>query len=104
EGRRRTSLEIDAERSSFDRQAAGTHLVERTQHPPFASQRLVRQADDQPIWRGNRRRRAYLPGDRDFIAVRIERADCSKSARGRTADAGIAMDDQRRAAVPAAHE
>ena len=45
-----------------------------------------------------------MPGDRKFITMRIERTDGRKGARGGAADAGIAMDDERRAAIPAAHE
>ena len=39
-----------------------------------------------------------------LVAMRIERADGGIGARGRAADAGIAVHHQRRAAIPAAHE
>ena len=82
----------------------GSHFVERAQHAPLAPQRLVGEADDQPVRLGDRGGGANLPRDRDLVAMRIERADRGKGARGRAADAGIAMHHQRRAAVPAAHE
>jgi len=37
------------------RDAARTHRVERAQHPSLAPQRLVGEADDQPVRRGDRR-------------------------------------------------
>ena len=52
------------------------------------------------VGEARRRARAILT----LIAMRIERADARKGARGRAADAGVAMHDQRRAAIPAAHE
>ena len=42
--------------------------------------------------------------DLHLVAMRIEHAGRGKGARGGAADAGIAMDHHRRAAVPAAHE
>src|SRR5437016_13327160 len=70
--RSRASFEIDAERPAFDQHAARSHLVERAQHPPLASQRLVREADDQTVRRRDRGGGTNLPRDRNFVAMRIE--------------------------------
>ena len=64
----------------------------------------ARQADDQPVRRRDRGGGADLPRDRNLVAMRVEHAGGGEGARGRAADAGIAVNHQRRAAVPAAHE
>src|SRR5260370_6878916 len=100
--RLRASFEIDAEWPALDHHAARAHLVERAQHASLTPQRLVRQTDDQPVRRCDRGGRANLSCDRYFVAMRIEQTGGGESTRGRAADAGVTMPDQRRPAVPAA--
>ena len=56
-------IQIELERAAFDRHAAGPHFVERAQHPAVAAQRLVGEADDQPVWLTRSASGANLPGD-----------------------------------------
>src|SRR6266540_3111004 len=97
-------FQIELERPAFDGHAAGAHFVEGAQHPALAPQRPAGEADDQPVGRSNRGAGANLPGDLDFVAMRIERASRGKGARRRAADTGIAMHHHRCAAVPATDE
>src|SRR5258708_32750235 len=100
----RRILEIVAGWEDIAYHAARDHFVERAQDAAFAPQRLVGQADDQPVRRRDRGGGTDLLCDRNLVAMRIERADGRKGARGRTADTGIAVHHQRRAAIPAAYE
>ena len=71
--------------------------------PSRPSMRVGERHDADVRHRG-RRGAADRPRDRRLVALGIERAGGDEGARGRAADAGIAMHHQRRGAVPAAHE
>src|SRR3954463_16778766 len=86
-------LEIDAKRPAFYRHGAGTHGFQSAQHEALSPQRLVGEADDQVVPLGDRRGSADVPGHRDFIAMRVERAGSGKGSPGGASDPGVAMLD-----------
>ena len=74
QGSAQVLFQIELEGPAFDGHAAGAHFIERAQHPPLASERLVGEADDQPVGRGDRRTGPDLPGDLDLVAQAAAKA------------------------------
>ncbi len=68
---------------------------------PLAAEDGRRQATPGGYWAGRSVRGADRARDAGLVAVRVERAGGDEGASGRTADAGTAMHDDRRRAVPA---
>ena len=83
---------------------AASDLFDGGGHASATAERPVGKRDEARIRRCGRRRLADRLRDREFAAAGIERAGGHVGARGRAADAGVAVHHQRCGAVPAAHE
>jgi len=97
-------IPVEPERVGLIGDLAASDCVDRRHHAAVAAEHAVGERHQADIGRRRRRGAAKLVRDRPFVATRVERAGRDIGARGRAADAGIAMQHQRLDAVPAAHE
>src|SRR5262249_8104002 len=104
-GERRDALfQFEPERVGLIGDLAATDRIDRRHHAAVAAEHAVGKRHEAAVGRRRRRGAAKLARDRPFVATRVERAGRDIGARGRAADAGIAMQHQRPDAVPAVHE
>src|SRR5438105_475848 len=83
---------------------AAADRLDRSSHAAVPSEHAIGDRNDTDIWRRGRRTAAQLARELGLVAAWVERADRHEGARGRAADARIAMHHDRRSAIPVAHE
>ena len=71
---------------------------------PLAFEESIGEADETAVRHGGVGGAAQCQSNRLLGCLGVERAQSDKRRGGRAAEAGIAMDEQRSLAVPAAHE
>src|SRR5262245_54465534 len=98
------SLHVEPEWIAFNRRPTPPDRLDRRSHAAVAVEHAVRDRYDPHVRRCRLGRQAQRLRDREFLALRIERARGYERSCRRPANAGVAMDDQRHCAVPPAHE
>ena len=95
------SGELQRERLALEAVRAAADRGDRVDHASAAPEHRVGERDEARVGRGGRRGGAQRARDLDFVALGRQRAGGDEGRGGRTADAGVAMDQQRLGAVPA---
>src|SRR5262245_28469244 len=99
-----SSFQGQTERLCFRRRLTSANHLDRRHHASLPIEYAISERHDAYLGGRGWRRLAQRPGDRIFIALRVEGACGDERARRRTADTGVAVNDQRPGAIPALYK